>query len=94
MRTWHWTPLFDGKSFITQFKHLRLVMVLIGCEVKYMTFARECLLCRNNNEPTGPLNHEYTGTHGVKKYYFVAAVAEKKGKKWNFSIQEIHRKGI
>lgn len=49
-----------------------------------MTFAQGCLLHCYNNEPTGPRNRENTGTHGQKKYYFVAAVAEKKENKMEF----------
>lgn len=55
-------------------------MVLTGCKVKCMTFAQDCLLHCYNNEPTGLLNHEYTGTQVEKKYYFIAAAAEKRKK--------------
>lgn len=55
-------------------------MILTGCKVKYMTFAQHCLLHCCNNEPTGPINREYTSTHREKKYYFITAAAEKRKK--------------
>lgn len=57
-----------------------------------MTFAQDCLLHYYNNEPTGPLNREYTATHGEKKYYYIAAEAEKREKMEFFSFNRYTEK--